>query len=195
MSENTSKIAATQHSWPRDVVSAVTVCISTAIVLHQMGRVWWCSCGSVVPWSWDIWSSHNSQHAVDPYTFSHVLHGVLFCGALYLCRRLVPWRHAFLIALILESGWEILENSPIIIERYRAVTISLDYFGDSIINSLSDIVACAVGFKLAERMGLIRSVIFFIAVELLMVALIRDNLILNVIMLVCPIDAIRQWQS
>lgn len=173
---------------------AVAIVAVTAGVLHLMGRGWWCSCGSPVLWSWDIWSLHNSQHLLDPYTFTHVLHGVLFFAALFLFAKRVPLALRFLISITIEGLWEILENSPIIIERYRATTISLDYYGDSIANSIADIVACGLGFWIASRLRWWWSVTIFCVIELLLVITIRDCLILNIVMLVCPIDAIKQWQ-
>ena len=166
----------------------------TASVLRQLGQVGWCACGSPVPWSWDIWSSHNSQHAVDPYTFSHVLHGLI----LYYLLRFLPGRldtlTRWLLAISLECSWEILENSPVIIERYRESTISLDYFGDSVTNSVCDILACGLGYLIAARLGWKKSLVLLVAIELLLVVTIRDCLFLNIVMLVYPIEAIRQWQ-
>jgi hypothetical protein len=173
---------------------SLAIIAATVAVLYLMGRSWWCSCGSPVPWSWNIWSSHNSQHFLDPYSFSHVLHGLLFFAALCLLPKRVPIHVRFLIALTIEGLWEILENSPIIIERYRAATISLDYYGDSIANSISDMLACAIGFWIAASLRWWWSVAVFCAVEIVLVMSIRDCLILNIIMLCCPIEAIKQWQ-
>ncbi|MCA8924367.1 MAG: DUF2585 family protein [Planctomycetes bacterium] len=161
-----------------------------------MGRSPWCSCGSPVPWSFVVQSKHNSQHLLDPYAFTHVLHGVLFCAGTWLAlgRWLGP-RARLLVALSLEGGWELLENSSWVIERYRAETISLDYYGDSVINSLADVGACALGFYLARRLPLWGSLVLFCAFELLLLLWIKDSLTLNVIMLVYPLEAIRSWQS
>ena len=139
-------------------LGTVAVCVFSVVVLRLMGQPVWCKCGSWTPWSWNIWSSHNSQHLVDPYTFTHVLHGVVLCGLLYWLPRAVPEWIRYLTAIVLEAGWEILENSPTIIERYRAATISKDYFGDSVANSIADILACAVGYWLAYRLRSMRSV-------------------------------------
>ncbi|HIK91160.1 MAG TPA: DUF2585 family protein, partial [Planctomycetes bacterium] len=116
------------------------ILLITAVVLHLSGRVFWCQCGTCVPWSWDIWSQHNSQHLVDPYFFTHVLHGIALYGLLHWLWKSAPVSKRFWASILLEAGWEILENSPLIIERYREATISLDYYGDSIANSLFDIV-------------------------------------------------------
>lgn len=168
---------------------------ATAVALRAMGRSWWCACGNPVPWSWVVHSSHNSQHLLDPYSFTHVLHGVIFFALLKLLLPRAATRARFLIAVIIESGWEILENSPLIIERYRAATISLNYYGDSIANSISDIAACAVGYWIAGKIGWRWSLAMFVLVELMLVVTIRDCLALNVLMLLHPIEAIKQWQS
>lgn len=178
----------------RNVIGTIVACGMTAVILREMGQPPWCSCGSLVPWSWDIWSSHNSQHAIDPYTFTHVLHGVILCGILFLSRRFVSDRIAYLLAIVIESCWEILENSPIVIERYRQSTISLTYSGDSVTNSVFDILACAVGFLIARRIGWKWALALFVITEVLLVLTIRDCLLLNVLMLVYPVEAILQWQ-
>ncbi|TWT92370.1 DUF2585 family protein [Stieleria varia] len=174
-------------------VTAITAVM--AVILHQMGRTIWCACGQWTPWSWDIWTSHNSQHLIDPYFFSHVLHGVIFAGLLYTMRGWLSYGSRLLAAVILEAGWEILENSPMIINRYREATISLDYFGDSVANSVFDVLACLLGFLIASRLRWYWSVAFFVIVELVLLATIRDCLTLNVVMLISPIEAIKQWQS
>ncbi|HAC89208.1 MAG TPA: hypothetical protein DCF63_01050 [Planctomycetaceae bacterium] len=159
-----------------------------------MGRRWWCACGSWSPASWDIWSSHNSQHLLDPYFFSHLLHGILFYGFLQLVAGRASMTVRLLLAMTVEVGWELLENSPLIINRYREATVSLDYFGDSIANSLVDVMACLLGYAITARIGW-WTVPLFLTVELAMVIAIRDCLVLNVLMLVWPIDAIKLWQS
>jgi len=175
-------------------LSTIAVSIAMAIILYLMGQPLWCKCGGLSPWSWDIWSSHNSQHLVDPYFFTHVLHGVVLCGLLYWLPRSVSESSRFLTAVVLEAGWEILENSPTIIERYRAATISKDYFGDSIMNSAGDLIACIVGYLLARRLGFRNSIVFFLLTELILLLTIRDSLLLNVLMLVWPVEAIKWWQ-
>ena len=176
-------------------LSTIAVSIAMAIILYLMGQPLWCKCGGLSPWSWDIWSSHNSQHLVDPYFFTHVLHGVVLCGLLYWLPRSVSESSRFLTAVVLEAGWEILENSPAIIERYRAATISKDYFGDSIINSGGDLIACIVGYLLARQLGFRRSIVFFLLTELILLITIRDCLILNVLMLAYPSEVIKNWQT
>ena len=173
---------------------AALIMAATVVILWLMGQPLWCKCGSWIPWSWDIWSSHNSQHLLDPYTASHVLQGVIFCGMLYWLPSSVSGSARFLAAIALEGGWEILENSPLIIERYRESTMAQDYFGDSVMNSVFDILACAIGYGIAFRLRAVRSVIFSLATELILVFWIRDCLTLNVLMLLWPIEAIKQWQ-
>lgn len=178
----------------RAAAGIVLVCIVMAIVLRTQGRVWWCACGGWNPFSWDVWTSHNSQHLIDPYSFTHVLHGVLFAGAL---RWLRPgWSNgakAFASAVV-EALWEIVENSSFIINRYREATMSLDYYGDSIVNSLGDVATCLLGFALARWIGIWKSIVFFLITEVILLFWIRDNLLLNIIMLIHPIDAIKEWQ-
>jgi hypothetical protein len=182
-----------QETWPW--LAIVAVLAVTVFQLRRQGRVWWCACGQPNLWCGDIHSEHCSQHFVDPYSFTHVLHGVAFCGILaWALPRVLPiWR--LWLTVLIESLWELLENSQLIIQRYRAATIALGYEGDSVINSLSDILCCAAGFVLARRLGLRRSIVLFIVTELILLFWIRDNLTLNIVMLICPIDAIRTWQS
>lgn len=163
-----------------------------AIGCSALGRVWWCHCGELTLWATNPWSAHNSQHFFDWYSPSHFLHGVSFYLLFYRLRN--SRAVAFAIALSLEVGWEILENSPLIIQRYRAATASLGYSGDSIFNSLSDISMCALGFLLASRLSVKQNCAIFLAIELVTVYLIRDGLLLNMLMLVWPIESIRQWQ-
>ena len=169
--------------------------LATAAILLAMGRTPWCACGSAVPWAWDVWTRHNSQHAIDPYWFTHVLHGLAFYGGLWLVARRVAVAWRGVIAIVLESAWEVLENTDAIIERYRAVTMSLDYFGDSVVNSAFDILACALGFWIAARLRPRWSVALFVAVELVLLFWVRDGLLINIIMLLYPIDALKQWQT
>jgi hypothetical protein len=186
--------AGSNQSRRQILVATVVIAVVTAIVVRLMGQPLWCKCEGWSPWSGDIWSMHNSQHWIDPYTFTHVLHGILLCGLLYWLPKSVPERHRYLIAMVLEAIWEIQENSPMIIERYRTATIALEYSGDSVANVIGDIFACALGYWFASHWRTWPSVIFFVVTELILAIWIRDNLILNVLMLICPIDAIQQWQ-
>lgn len=168
----------------------------TAIVcLRDQERVWWCEEGDWSPISLKVESPHNSQHVFDPYSLSHMLHGLIFFWLLWLARRRLDARWRVVAATAIEVGWELLENSPLVIERYRSVTISWGYEGDSIINSLGDVVSFVVGYFIASKLGLWRSVVLFLLVDLTMLFLMRDNLALNVLMLLWPIDAVRRWQA
>ena len=161
--------------------------------LYAMGRVPICTCGTVKLWH-GLVDSQNSQHLTDWYSFSHVVHGFLF----YLFAWLVLPRSSIWLRLVLavfiEAGWEIAENTPVIIERYRTGTVSLNYVGDSIVNSLGDTLAMMAGFLLAAILPVWLTVALAAALEIGLAILIRDNLTLNIIMLIHPVDAIRQWQ-
>lgn len=194
MKETRSPSATGEHRalWPVLVIAGMLV--MTALQLHRQGRVLWCSCGELSVWAGDIWSMHNSQHLLDPYSFTHVLHGMVLCGVLvvFLFRMPVAWRLA--LAVSIEGLWEIVENSQWVIQRYRDSTVNMGYCGDSIINSMADVACCAVGFGLARFLGWRRSALLFVAVELALLVCIRDSLTLNVIMLVHPVEAIKSWQ-
>jgi hypothetical protein len=178
--------------WPWLAIAVVL--IITAIQLRSQGRLWVCDCGYIWLWSGNIWSSDNSQHWFDPYSFTHVLHGFIFYWLLaWIWPRLTPLWQLWL-ALSVEALWEIAENSAFVINRYREATAALGYQGDAVINSLGDIVACGLGFAIAWRLGFRRSLALFIITELVLLFWIRDSLILNVIMLLYPIEAIKAWQ-
>lgn len=179
----------------RPIAFVLGLVVFAIIYLRWQGRVWWCKCGHWYPISFVVQSEHNSQHLFDAYSFSHILHGILFFGLLWLFRRWLSLNMRAAIAATIEIGWETLENSPIIINRYREATVSLGYTGDSIANSLGDIASFVFGFYLARKLGLWWSVGVFLVVELTMLWMIRDNLALNVLMLLWPIDAIRRWQA
>lgn len=173
----------------------VLVLVGTVLLLRGQGRSWACSCGYLLVWSSDPWSSDNSQHLLDPYGFTHLLHGFLLGGllALALPRPSVAWRLS--LAVSIEAAWELIENSELVIRRYREETAALGYHGDTIVNSLGDILVCGLGFLLAQRLGFRRAFAVFILTEVALAALIRDNLILNVVMLIHPIEAIKEWQA
>jgi hypothetical protein len=177
-----------------ELAVGLAVMAAAWLILSLMGRDAWCDCGRLTVWSGDIWSRHNSQHLLDPYSFTHVQHGILLCGVLWwLCGR-TAWRGCFAIGLLLEMAWEVLENSSFIIERYREATISLDYYGDSVANSVMDITSCAAGYLVARKLGFRLSLAVVAVTELGLLITIRDCLALNVLMLIYPVDIIKDWQ-
>lgn len=171
------------------------ILVTTAATLHLMGQPWWCAQGDLAPWASDINSPHNSQHLVDAYTLTHLLHGIALYAVLWASAGTkLQQRHRFIIAVAIEAAWEVFENTDLVIGRYREATISLDYFGDSILNSLGDIAACAIGYGVAMTLPVWGSGVLIVAIEALLLLWIRDSLLLNVVMLVRPLDAIKDWQ-
>jgi len=174
---------------------AISLTILAGFLQYAMGRVWWCECSLWKPWSGDIASLHNSQHLFDPYTFTHVLHGIAFYAILWLLvHRWTGVGVRFVIAVGVEAVWEVIENTSLVIERYRATTISLGYYGDSILNSLADIGACTLGYLLAMWLPVWVSAAIFVAVEATLLWWIRDSLLVNILMLIRPLESIKEWQ-
>jgi hypothetical protein len=164
-------------------------------LLLWMGRVPICDCGTIKLWHGQTMSAENSQHLTDWYTPSHIIHGLIFYAVLWLLLPRLGFGWRLLIATLIEAGWEIIENTDRVIEHYRAVTISLDYYGDSVVNSLADIGAMMLGFWLASRLPVWASVALALGFEALTIWLIRDGLALNVLMLLWPLEAVKAWQG
>jgi hypothetical protein len=183
-----------QHAWAW-LIACLGVVAIQMVTQHLMGRLWICECGYVKLWEGVVNSSGNSQHIADWYTPSHIIHGFLFYGLGHLLLRGKPLSARLLLATVIETAWEIAENTPMVINRYRSATISLDYFGDSILNSAMDTLAMTTGFLLATRLPVAVTVTIAIILELFTGWMIRDNLTLNVLMLVWPLDAVKDWQA
>lgn len=181
-----------QNYW--QVLAIVASFAATALMLRLEGRLWFCACGSIQIWSGQICSANNSQHFLDPYSFTHVLHGFLFFWliAWLLSRLRANWQLALAVAV--EAGWEVFENTNFIIDRYRSETAALGYAGDTVVNSFGDILCCLIGFIVARRLGLRRSLVVFAILELVLIVWIKDSLLLEILMLVVPIDTVRAWQ-
>ncbi len=178
----------------RVIAAGAVVIAVAALILLAMGRNLFYENGPFSLWSFDAWGPENSQQLFDPYSFTHVIHGILYYALLRLLAPGLPATTRGLLAVTIESGWEILENSPMVIDRYRTGTFALGYYGDSVINSVGDIIACAVGFTLAARLPTRGTAVVAIAIELVLLLWIRDNLTLNIVMLIHPVDAVKQWQ-
>ena len=176
------------------LVTLAIIALAAAWLLW-IGREPICKCGYVKLWHGEVVSSENSQHISDWYTPSHIIHGILFYAGLWLVARRVEWRWRLVVAVAIETGWELLENTDWVINRYREVTISLDYYGDSVINSVFDTLAMILGFLLARVAPVWLSVAVVVGFEVLTTALIRDGLALNVLMLLWPVQAVMDWQA
>jgi len=184
-----------QSSGRRWLFVALGLLLAQIVILYAMGRVPICECGYVKLFEPEVNSPGNSQHLADWYTPSHIIHGFLFYGLGWLILRRAPLSARLSLAVLIEAAWEIAENSPMVIDRYRTATMALGYSGDSIINSGMDTVFMALGFLAASRMPVWATVVIAIAFELFTGWLIRDNLTLNVLMLIWPIEAIKTWQG
>ena len=178
--------------WPG--LGIVAVLMISTYLLRSEGRLWICSCGQFLIWAGKVCSSNNSQQFLDPYSFTHVLHGFLYCWLVaWIFSRLSPaWR--LWLAVTVAALWEVFENSNFIIQRYRADTASLGYQGDTIVNSFGDMLCAVVGFMIAERLGFRRSLVLFLALELVLIVWIRDSLLLEILILIHPVNAIKTWQ-
>lgn len=179
----------------RAAVAAIVLLAATALLLYLMGRPPICTCGAIDLWVGEPNSSRTSQMLSDWYSPSHIVHGFLFFAGLWLIGRRWPLERRFLVALAIEAAWEIVENTPLIINRYREETAALGYTGDSVLNSMSDIAMMIGGFLLARRLPAWASVAIVLVLELVPLLVIRDNLTLNVWMLLAPNEALKAWQS
>ncbi len=175
-------------------LAIVFVLAATTVELHRQGRSWWCSCGRAFLWTSDAWGLLTSQTFLDPYSLTHILHGLMFCGLLTLLIRRVPTTWRFCVAIIIEAVWELVENTNTVIEHYRAATAALGYQGDTVMNSFGDIMCCGIGFIIARQFGWRRSLIVFFVTEVVLLLWIRDSLLLEIVMLASPINAVKVWQ-
>ena len=171
------------------------VLLLAILALRHEGRRWWCAAGDWAVGSLGIHSPHTSQHWLDPNSLTHVLHGVLLYALIWAVARRWSRPTRLVLAAFLEASWEVVENSAWIIDRYRGATVATGYEGDSVANSLGDIASCLVGFVLAGRLPVWWSVVLFLVIDGGLLMVYRDNLALNLLMLVHPIDAIRAWQA
>ena len=177
----------------RTTLAAFLFLAATAGILMAMGRPPICTCGEITMWG--PVGPKQSQMLADWYSPSHIVHGLLFYALLWLVARRWPVERRFLLALVIEAAWEIVENTPMVIDRYREATIALGYTGDSVLNSISDVLMMAVGFLAARRLPLWATILLLLVLELVPLWAIRDNLTLNVWMLLAPSDALRSWQA
>ena len=173
---------------------AVVVFLLMALLLSAEGRMFFCACGEFRVWVGDTCSSSNSQQLFDPYSFTHILHGFLLFWLLLLVSRKVPPSWQFLIALALEAAWEVFENTKFVIDHYRTETAALGYEGDTIVNSFGDLACALVGFLVAKNLGLRRSLLVFLVVEVVLLVWIKDSLLLQLLMLLRPVESIKLWQ-
>jgi hypothetical protein len=190
--DTASKYSLKEKLWL--VFGLLAIFVVTALIMRMLGRLWICECGTVRFWVSNTCSSDNSQHLLDPYGFTHVLHGFAFYWLVSLVLPKLKSNWQLLVAVALEAAWEVFENTNFVIERYRSVTAALGYTGDTVVNSWGDILCCLVGFLIAKRLGFRRAVIAFLALELVLLLWIRDSLLLEIVMLTFPIEAIKSWQ-
>ena len=176
------------------IVAAGVVLLLMIVLLRTQGRLFLCACGQFEIWTSDTCSSNNSQQLLDPYSFTHVLHGFLFFYLVVLLFRRLDRGWQFLLTLALEAAWEVFENSSVVIERYRTATAALGYQGDTVVNSIGDLACALIGFLIARQVGIRGSLILFLLFELILILWVHDSLLLQILMLVHPIEVIKLWQ-
>ena len=176
------------------IVAIGLVLLLVIVLLRAEGRMFLCDCGHFAVWTSDACSSQTSQQLFDPYSFTHVLHGFLFFWLMALLFRRLSSSWQVLLAVLLEGAWEVFENTPFVIHKYRTETAALGYQGDTIVNSLGDLTCALIGFLLARKLGVRWSLIFFLLVEVVLTLWIHDSLLLQILMLIRPVQAIKLWQ-
>ena len=176
------------------IIATVLVPLAMIGLLRAEGRMILCACGHFAVWVSDWCSSNTSQQLFDPYSFTHVLHGFLFFWLMALLFKRMPGAWQFLVALLLESAWEVFENTSFVVNKYRTETAALGYQGDTIVNSLGDLACALIGFVIARQLGVRRSLIVFVVIEAILIFWIHDSLLLQILMLIRPVEAIKLWQ-
>jgi hypothetical protein len=182
-----------RRGWPWLAVAATLG--AAAFELRRQGRLWFCDCGRVLVWFGDAWGRETSQQLFDPYSLTHVLHGFALAGLLALVLPRAGWRLRLWLAVAAEAAWEVFENTEFVVNRYRETTAALGYNGDTVINSLGDVLACALGALVARRLGAWRTALLFALTEVVLLLWIRDSLLLNVLLLLYPSERLRAWQA
>ena len=185
---------ATQRIRLIQITGVVVVVLLMILLLRAQGRLLLCECGYFETWTSDTCSANNSQQLFDPYSLTHVLHGILFFWLIALLFKRMPSGWQLWLALLLESAWEVFENTRFVIERYRTATAALGYTGDTVVNSIGDLACALIGFWIARRVGFRGSIILFLLVELVLILWIHDSLLLQLLMLIRPVEAIKSWQ-
>ena len=180
--------------WVLPGIAMALVLLAMIVLLRAEGRMFLCACGQFAVWVSDWCSSNTSQQLLDPYSLTHLLHGFLFFWLIALAFRRMPRGWQVLLALLLESAWEVFENTSFVINKYRTETAALGYQGDTIVNSLGDLACALIGFLIARQLGVRRSLIVFVLVEVVLILWIHDSLLLQILMLVRPIEAVKLWQ-
>jgi hypothetical protein len=180
--------------WVLPGIAMALVLLAMIVLLRAEGRMFLCACGQFAVWVSDWCSSNTSQQVLDPYSLTHLLHGFLFFWLIALAVRRMPRGWQVLLAMLLESAWEVFENTSFVINKYRTETAALGYQGDTIVNSLGDLACALIGFLIARQLGVRRSLIVFVLVEVVLILWIHDSLLLQILMLVRPIEAVKLWQ-